>query len=124
MADKLREQIARTNYQFAYWIDDKDIARKWKADKHKKRWYYGADHALNLFKSQVEGLTVIGDEGIQKASDKYVPVWEVGGKQLSKVEILQRQHARLRAIAKAQLQDSKDKLLEGLEGYIWNWKKE
>ena len=46
------------------------------------------------------GLT---DEEIQEAADKYPPVFEIDGKQLSKVEILQRQHARLRAPVRDQL---------------------
>ena len=46
---------------------------------------------------------VMSDEKIQEAADKYAPVWEVDGRQLSKVEILQRQHARLRSIAMAQV---------------------
>ena len=47
---------------------------------------------------------LLTDEEIQEAIKEYEPVWEIDGRQLSKVEILQRQHARLRAIAKAQLQ--------------------
>ncbi len=43
------------------------------------------------------------DEEIQEAADKYKAVWEIDGRQLSKVEILQRQHARLRAPVQAQL---------------------
>ncbi len=46
---------------------------------------------------------LLSDEKIQEAADKYAPVWEIDGKQLSKVEILQRQHARLRSIAMAQV---------------------
>ena len=56
------------------------------------------------------GLT---DEEIQEAVNKYPPVWELNGKQLSKVEILQRQHARLRAPAQAQLQAIKKAIEEG-----------
>lgn len=48
-------------------------------------------------------MILLTDEEIQEATDKHAPVWEVDGGQLSKVEILQRQHARLRAPAKAQL---------------------
>ena len=46
---------------------------------------------------------LLSDEKIQEAADKYAPVFEIDGKQLSKVEILQRQHARLRSIAMAQV---------------------
>ncbi len=46
---------------------------------------------------------LLSDEKIQEAADEYAPVWQIDGKQLSKVEILQRQHARLRSIAMAQV---------------------
>ena len=46
------------------------------------------------------GLT---DEEIQEVTNKYKAVWEIDGKKLSKVEILQRQHARLRAPVQEQL---------------------
>jgi len=49
-------------------------------------------------------MRILNDEEIQEAHDKYAPVWEIDGRQLSKVEILQRQHARLRAPAEAQYQ--------------------
>ncbi len=43
------------------------------------------------------------DEEIQAAAAKYASVFEINGKILSKVEILQRQHARLRAPVETQL---------------------
>ena len=46
------------------------------------------------------GLT---DEQIWEEIDKHPPLWEIDGKKLSKVEILQRQHARLRAPVQEQL---------------------
>ena len=61
---------------------------------------------------------LLSDEKIQEAADKYAPVWEIDGKQLSKVEILQRQHARLRSIAMAQVDHLK------AMGYVkWNREK-
>ncbi len=60
---------------------------------------------------------LLSDEKIQEAADKYAPVWEIDGKQLSKVEILQRQHARLRSIAMAQVDHLK------AMGYV-KWDKE
>ncbi len=55
-------------------------------------------------------MILLLDEKIQEAADKYAPVFEIDGNLLSKVEILQRQHARLRAVAKAQLREVVDEL--------------
>lgn len=59
-----------------------------------------ADEVIKVIK---EELTVISDEEIQVAADEFPPHWEIDGRQLTKVEILQMQHARTRAIAQAQL---------------------
>ena len=61
---------------------------------------------------------LLSDEKIQEAADKYAPVFEIDGKQLSKVEILQRQHARLRSIAMAQVDH-----LKAMDYVKWNSEK-
>ncbi len=63
-------------------------------------------------------MILLTDEEIQEATDKHPPVWEINGEQLPKVEILQRQHARLREIAKAQLKKVADYLVADRTTFI------
>ena len=60
---------------------------------------------------------VLPKDKIQEAANKYKPVWEINGKQLSKVEILQRQHRRLYEVAKAQRDDTFKQTLKAV--YEW-----
>ncbi len=102
--DKLREQIELLEIilgyaLFAYndgWIikDEMDLYRD-----------YVTTGILNLFKSQVEGLTVIGDAEITKAINKVYPSGR-GTYQVNPAD---------KAISKAQLRADKDKLKGGME---------
>ncbi len=60
---------------------------------------------------------VLPKDKTQEAANKYKPVWEINGKQLSKVEILQRQHGRLYEVAKAQRDDTFKQTLKAV--YEW-----
>ncbi len=64
------------------------------------------DQILNLFKSQVEGLTVIGDEELTETAEMIFNF----GIDIKGIKSLLWQHS------KHQLQADKDKLLDGLEG--------
>ncbi len=107
MADELREQIiepiceACLPYFCAYW--DLPPKKRLVVCKPLRDW---TDRIIKLFKSQVEGLTVIG---IKCPCERYYRECHCSCDDCKLVRTI-------REASQAQLQDCKDKLLEGLEG--------
>ena len=115
MADKLREQIALTSVEIA--VICGRFSRLKEQSKKPIGYHTLADmtahfqrkKALYLFKSQVEGLTVIGDEEIQNIADNIACsfIGAVANSGLDPSLVIRM------AIAQAQLQECQDKLLGG-----------
>ena len=50
----LRERIAKSNFQYAYLIDDKDIYKEWYELRNRERWFDSADQILQAFNQWLE----------------------------------------------------------------------
>lgn len=109
--DKLREKIAKLLLQQEFNTDDEMTNRDWERMDEQGRddWLKDANQILTLFqtwlKEQVDGLEVMRDEEL----------YEMGWRQYPDKSGIPLETQKRRAIAQAQLQDVKDKLLRRME---------